>query len=146
MFVVIVVWFCCSSRLAFLIMADLINLMRNFLLHWVICHACDFFVHTHFLLKNTVPHLVDMPKIWMSGVGTLCADAHYQASLSNFKIRSSSKTWRGSKILLVFVSVGQLNLVFHSFARNLLQKQMGVLSLTQGTCIDLMSIEINMFD
>ena len=44
-----VVWFCCSSWLASWIMTDLINLMRHFLLHWVICFGGYLFGHTSFL-------------------------------------------------------------------------------------------------
>ena len=52
---VVVVWFCRSSSLAFLISAYLINLMHRFLLHWVICFGGYLFVHTpvSFFLKNT---------------------------------------------------------------------------------------------
>ena len=65
---VVVVWFCRSCSLAFLISAYLINLMHHFLLHWLICFGGYLFVHTPiFFLKNTwtfcvflsVPHLVD---------------------------------------------------------------------------------------
>ena len=67
MFVVVVVWFCRSSSLAFLISAYLINLMHHFLLHWVICFVDYFLFIHHFFLKNTwifcvflsIPHLVD---------------------------------------------------------------------------------------
>ena len=89
--VVVVVWFCCSSWLAFLIMANLINLIRHFLLHWVICFESYLFVHTPiffwkildflgifylFLIWTTI-----MPKLWMSGFGPLCAIARYWGSL-----------------------------------------------------------------
>ena len=58
--------FWCSFWLAFLLMADLINLMRHFLLCWVVCFGGFVFVHAP-ILKNTsifggflsVPHLVD---------------------------------------------------------------------------------------
>ena len=61
-----------------------------FILQWVICVWGDLFVHTHFLGKNFkfwIFYLfliwrTFMPKMWMSGVGTLCANAHYRASLS----------------------------------------------------------------
>ena len=43
---VVVVWFCRSSSLAFLISAYLINLMHHFLLHWIICFGGYLFVHT----------------------------------------------------------------------------------------------------
>ena len=46
MFVVVVVWFCRSSSLDFLISAYLINLMHHFLLHWVTCFRGYLFVHT----------------------------------------------------------------------------------------------------
>ena len=75
--------------------------MHHFLLHGVICSGGYFFVHTPIFLKNTwaflgflgfpknnfcvfpsVPHMwTIMPKLWMSGVGTLCAIAHYRAAL-----------------------------------------------------------------
>ena len=48
MFVVVVVRFCRSSLLAFLILAYLNNLMHHFLLHWVICFGDFLFVHTPF--------------------------------------------------------------------------------------------------
>ena len=67
--VVVVVWFCCSSWLAFLMMAGLINLMRHFLFHWVVCFGGDLFVHTAIFFEKildfifggflSVPHLVD---------------------------------------------------------------------------------------
>ena len=41
MFVVIVVWFCFSSWLAFLIMTDLMNLMQHFLLNRDVCVGGD---------------------------------------------------------------------------------------------------------
>ena len=47
-------WFCCSSWLAFLIMADLINLIWHFLLHWSVCFGGDLFVHTPIFLKKTL--------------------------------------------------------------------------------------------
>ena len=53
MFVDIVVWFCCSSWLAFPIMAELIKLMRLFLFHWVICFGGALFVHKHFFFWKT---------------------------------------------------------------------------------------------
>ena len=65
---IVVVWFCHSSSLAFLISAYLINVMHQFLLQWVIFFGGCLFVHTPvFFLKNTwifcvfasVPHLVD---------------------------------------------------------------------------------------
>ena len=64
---VVVVWFCRSCSLAFLISAYLINLMHLFLLHWVICFGGYLFVHTPVFFNNTwifcvflsVPHLVD---------------------------------------------------------------------------------------
>ena len=59
MFVVIIVWFCCLSWIVFLIMTDFINLMRHFSLHWVFCVGDDVFVDAHFVLRNTLPHLVD---------------------------------------------------------------------------------------
>ena len=46
---------CClilSSRLAFLVMADLVNLIRHFLLHWSICVAGNIFVHTPIFWKK----------------------------------------------------------------------------------------------
>ena len=65
--VVVVVWFCRSSSLAFLISAYLINFINHFLLHWVVCFGGYLSVHTKVFLKNTwifcvflsVPHLVD---------------------------------------------------------------------------------------
>ena len=48
---VVVVWFCRPSSLAFLISANLINLMHHFLLHWVICFGGYLFVHTTVFLK-----------------------------------------------------------------------------------------------
>ena len=74
-------------------MADLINLMRHFLLHCVICVGSDHFVHTHFFEKYLNffgvfylfliwCHLVTfMAKIRMSVVGTVCANAQYRAPL-----------------------------------------------------------------
>ena len=72
---VVVVWFCCSSWLAFLILTYYSNLMHQFLLHWVICFGGYHIVHTEFFEKDlgflwdsqknnfwvflSVPHLVD---------------------------------------------------------------------------------------
>ena len=47
--------FCCSSRLAFLIMTDLINLMRIFFTPPSCLHGGDLFAHTHLFLKIAVP-------------------------------------------------------------------------------------------
>ena len=63
----------------------------------VCCHCClislfvlTCFNNSHFFLKNTrifgdflsVPYLVDIyAKMWMSGVGTLCGNAHCRSSL-----------------------------------------------------------------
>ena len=92
--IVVVVWFCRSSSLTFLISAYLIILMHQFLLHWVFCFGGCLFVHTPvffwklleffvffhlFLIWQTI-----MPKLWMSGVGTLCAIAPYRAALLYF--------------------------------------------------------------
>ena len=52
MFVVVVVWFCCSSWLAFLILTYYRNLMHQFLLHWVICFGGYLLVHTEFFEKD----------------------------------------------------------------------------------------------
>ena len=52
MFVVVVVWFCCSSWLAFLILTYYCNLMHQFLLHWVICFGGYLIVHTEFFEKD----------------------------------------------------------------------------------------------
>ena len=52
MFVVVVVWFCCSSWLAFLILTYYSNLMHQFLLHWVICFGGYLIVHTEFFEKD----------------------------------------------------------------------------------------------
>ena len=72
--VVVVVWFCCSSWLAFLILTYYSYLMHRFLLHWVICFGGYLIVHTEFFEKDlgffgirknnfwvflSVPHLVD---------------------------------------------------------------------------------------
>ena len=43
---VVVAWFCCSSWLAFLLLAYLMNLMHHLLLHRVICFGDSLFVHT----------------------------------------------------------------------------------------------------
>ena len=51
MFVVVVVWFCCSSWLAFLTLACHNNLMLQFLLHWVICFGGYLIVHSQFFWK-----------------------------------------------------------------------------------------------
>ena len=67
MFVVVDVWFCRLSSLAFLILAYLINLLHHFLLHWFICFVGYIFVHTPVFLKDTwnfcvflsVPHFVE---------------------------------------------------------------------------------------
>ena len=62
-----VAWLRCSSWVSFLKMANLINIVQLFLLHWFICFGGDLlFIHQLFL-KNTwilggflsVPHLVD---------------------------------------------------------------------------------------
>ena len=52
MFVVVVVWFCCSSWLAFLILTYYSNLVHQFLLHWVICFGGYLIVHTEFFEKD----------------------------------------------------------------------------------------------
>ena len=52
MFVVVLVWFCCSSWLAFLILTYYSNLMHQFLLHWVICCGGYLIVHTEFFEKD----------------------------------------------------------------------------------------------
>ena len=73
--VVVVVWFCCSSWLAFLTLTYYSNLMHQSLLHWVICFGGYLIVHTEFFEKDlgffgirkknnfwvflSVPHLVD---------------------------------------------------------------------------------------
>ena len=74
MFVVVVVWFCCSSWLALLILTYYSNLMHQFSLHWGICFGGYLIVHTEFFEKDldflgfaknifwvflSVPHLVD---------------------------------------------------------------------------------------
>ena len=51
MFVVVIVWFCCSYWLAFLILAYHSNLMHQFLLHWVSCFGGYLIVHTQFFWK-----------------------------------------------------------------------------------------------
>ena len=89
---VAVVWFCCFSWLDFLLFAFLICLMHHFLFHWVICLGGYLFVQTPiFFWKKTCIFRVFcvfficytiMPKLWMSGVRTLCAIANYRASLS----------------------------------------------------------------
>ena len=72
--VVVVVWFCRSSWLAFLILTYYSNLMHQCLLQWVICFGGYLIVHTEFFEKDwlflgfaknnfwvflSVPHLVD---------------------------------------------------------------------------------------
>ena len=70
----------------------------SFLLHWDIFFGGYLFAHTLFFLKQKrflgfgFPKIIFgffylfhiwqtiMPKLWMSGVGTLCAVAHYRAS------------------------------------------------------------------
>ena len=52
MFVVVVVWFCCSFWPAFLILTYYSNLMHQFLLHWVICFGGYLIVHTEFFEKD----------------------------------------------------------------------------------------------
>ena len=74
MFVVVVVWFCCSSWLPFLILTYYSILMHQCLLHWIICFGGCLIVHTEFFGKDlgffgirkkhfwvflSVPHLVD---------------------------------------------------------------------------------------
>ena len=104
----VVVWFCRSSSLAFLISAYLINLIYRFLLHWVICFGGYLFVHTPIFLKNTwifmffyLFHiwLTIMPKLWMSGVGTLCAIAHYRASLLCITFNYLLSRWKNRACL-----------------------------------------------
>ena len=68
MFVVIVVWFCCSSWLAFLVMANLINLMLHFLTSLCYQRWRLFFINISvwkildwiFGGFLSVPHLVDI--------------------------------------------------------------------------------------
>ena len=64
---VVVVWFYCSSWLAFLFLAYLINKKHSFLLHWIFCFGGYLFVHTPIFFEKylifcvflSVPHLVD---------------------------------------------------------------------------------------
>ena len=64
---VVVVWFCCLSWLAFLILAYLINLMPHLLLPWVICFGGYLFFYTPIFFEKylifwvflSLPHLVD---------------------------------------------------------------------------------------
>ena len=114
MFVVVVVWFCRSSSLAFLISAYLINLMHHFLLHWVICYL---FVHTPNFLKNTWIFVffylfliwkTIMPKLWMSGVATLCAIAHYQASLFTSVFSERTEKWE-ALIKCIYYYIGHFS-------------------------------------
>ena len=103
----VVAWFCCSSWLAFLLLAYLMNLMHYLLLHWVICFGGCLFVHTPIVfLKNTWVFGIFylfliwqkiMPKLWMSGVGTLCAIAHYRVSLFSYPLN-----WGGIALLIGF--------------------------------------------
>ena len=78
MFVVIVVWFCCSSRLAFLIKNDLIILMRHFCYSNELFTSAAIFVHTHFFEKClnfwgclSVPHLIDIYARNLDGRGRI---------------------------------------------------------------------------
>ena len=82
---VVFVWFCCSSLLAFLKMANLINLMRPFFtplsyLRWRQSFCSYIFLKINWKILEilSVVHLVD---IYAKRVGTLCANAHYRASL-----------------------------------------------------------------
>ena len=57
------------------------HLMWHFLLDWNICGGGDFFVH-NFFLKNAWFFLGFLSVLMLiSGVGTLCANAQYRASL-----------------------------------------------------------------
>ena len=85
---VVVVWFCSSSRLAFIIMADLISLMRFFYSNEVLALESIFFFIHRFFVKTLIfwgfsscsfgSQLFQKCE-WVAG--TLCTNAHYRASL-----------------------------------------------------------------
>ena len=75
--VLVVVQFCCSSCLAFVIMADHINLMRNFSLIEVFAFEAIFlFIHKFFEKYLKYRGLLSV-LIWICGVEKSCANAHY---------------------------------------------------------------------
>ena len=54
MLLTVFVWFCCSSCLAFETLIDLMNLTRQFLLHWVIRVGGNIFVPTHLFFEKSL--------------------------------------------------------------------------------------------
>ena len=115
--IVVVVWFCRSSSLAFLISSYLIILilMHHFLLHWVICLGGYLFVHLPVFFEKhltfcvflSVPHLVDnYAKIVDERVRNLMCDRTLPSRLVSYIMNS----WF-SEVILIKLSL-RLSRVF----------------------------------
>ena len=105
---VVVIWFCCSSWLAFLVLAYLINLIHHVLVHWVICFGSYLFFHTPFFLEKylnfcgflSVPHFVDnYAKIKDEALSPI---AHYRASFLGYDFASNDYDFELPRFLFLF--------------------------------------------
>ena len=83
MFIRFVAWFCCWSWHAFLKVADLINLLRRFLVHWVVCLGSDLFVQAQIAFEKCL-------NFWVFSVCSSFARhlrRHFGWAVRNFKCK-----------------------------------------------------------